>query len=121
MAAMSVQAVGGYVAGLIERHGLTIASVSSDAGVQPNYIWRLREGAIKEPAAETIGALVRAARGSYDRAIALLLTPNATEEDGRKAAREPDDMAVINRLPSAQRQLVLRLARELLREEFGEE
>lgn len=87
MRPMSVQAVGGYVQGLIDRQaGLTIASVSAAAGVEPNYIWRLRTGDVKKPSAEIVAGLVRAARGSIERAMGLLLDAQATEEDGRRAA-----------------------------------
>lgn len=89
MRGMSVQAVGGYVQGLIDRQGMTVAAVSADAGVEANYIWRLRTGDVKKPSAEVLGALVRAARGSIERAVALLLDVNATEEDGHRAAAEP--------------------------------
>lgn len=87
MRGMSVQAVGGYVQGLIDRQkGMTVASVSAAAGVEPNYIWRLRTGDVKKPSAEIVGSLVRAAKGSVEQAIALLLNSEATEEDGRRAA-----------------------------------
>lgn len=88
MRAMSVQALGAYVHELIEQQSsLTVASVSAAAGVEPNYIWRLRMGEVKKPSAEIVGALVRSAKGSVERAIALLLDAQATEEDGRRAAQ----------------------------------
>ena len=91
MPSMSVQAVGGYVQGLIDRQkGMTVASVSAAAGVEPNYIWRLRMGEVKKPSAEIIGSLVRAAKGSVEQAIALLLNAEATEEDGRQAAAKSE-------------------------------
>lgn len=120
MLRMSAQAVGAYVQELIERRGMTIAAVTAMAGVEANYLWRLRAGKIKAPAAETIGALVRAAHGSYDRALTLLLDPNATEIEGASAAQDFDELAVISRLPPHQRRLVAELARQMLHEELSQ-
>jgi transcriptional regulator with XRE-family HTH domain len=90
MSAMSVRAVGGYIQGLIDSHGdLTAAAVAERAGVKSNYIWRLKTGDIQEPSAKIIGLLVRAARGSVERAMELLLRDGATEEDGHAAATTP--------------------------------
>ena len=87
MRSMSVQAVGGYIQGLIDRQsGLTATVVADRAGVQSNYIWRLKSGDIKEPSAKIIGAIVRAAKGSVEQAIELLLNDQATADDGYRAA-----------------------------------
>jgi transcriptional regulator with XRE-family HTH domain len=114
---MSVQAVGAYIQGLIERHGLTIAAVTAEAGVKPNYLWRLLHAENGNPSALSIARLVRAARGDYDVAMALLLDDEAGEEAGTAAAHQPtDDAALLARLSPAQRQLLTELARELLHE-----
>jgi len=114
---MSVQAVGAYIQALAQRHGLTIAAVTAEAGVNQNYVWRLIHGNTNNPAAITLAKLVQCARGDYVQAMRLLLDDAATEQDGLEAAQKPDDEdAPFARLPAHQRKLLLDLARELLRE-----
>lgn len=128
MRTMSVQAVGGYVQGLIDRQAsLTIASVSAAAGVEPNYIWRLRTGEMKKPSAEIIGGLVRAASGSVERAIALLLDPQATEEDGKRAAQQVEftlsdrHRSALEGLSNEDLDLVIGLAERLKRSQAADQ
>ncbi len=85
---MSVAAVGGYVRGLIEGQGLTIAAVTTAADVQANYLWRLEHGLIKEPSARVMGKLVIAAGGNIEQALRLLLREDASADDGVAAAQK---------------------------------
>lgn len=101
MAAMSVQALGGYIEGLIERHGLKPADVQDAAGVRQNYLWKLINGKIKEPGAATVRDLVSAASGDIEQALELLADSEATEETGRAAAKKP-----IFRLNARHRELI---------------
>ena len=89
MPGMSVQAFGGYIEGLIDRHSLTLADVMDAAGVRQNYLWKLINGKIKEPGAATVLNLVSAAQGDIGQALELLVDPEATEESGRNAATKP--------------------------------
>lgn len=84
---MSVQAVGGYIDALLkQRPDMTAARLAEQAGVQNNYIWRLRSGSIDAPSARVIMALVSAVGGDLDLAASLLLDSEATVDDGERAA-----------------------------------
>lgn len=83
---MSVKAVGAYIDKLIARHDLKVQEVTDQAGVSANYVWRLRTGAIKEPAAHIIASLTKAVQGSMEDITQLLLDDNATVDDGERAA-----------------------------------
>lgn len=85
---MGVKAFGGYIEGLIAQHDeLTLASVQDAAGVRQNYVWKLVNGTIKAPGAETVRALVRAARGSVIEALEILASETMTRDEGYKAGR----------------------------------
>lgn len=88
MSFMSTRALGGYLEMLIKEQDLTVVAVTDAAGVNQNYIWRLMNGKTKRPGVQTIVDLVRAARGSIEKAIDLLADEGGTVESGREAARE---------------------------------
>lgn len=89
MSVMSVQALGGYIEGLIERHGLKLADVQDRAGVRQNYVWKLTHGKIQEPGASTVNDLVRAALGDIEKALELLGDSEATLKSGYEEAMRP--------------------------------
>lgn len=83
---MSVVAVAAYLRALIKYQGRTILAVTQAAGVHPNYISRLEQEKIKDPAARTLAALVREVGGNLEDAVDLLLADEATFKDGEARA-----------------------------------
>lgn len=82
---MNVKAVGAYIAALVDYRDLKTQDVTVAAGVSPNYIWRLKNGRIASPGAETLTALVRAAGGSTEH-LQRLLMDDATEQEAIRLA-----------------------------------
>jgi transcriptional regulator with XRE-family HTH domain len=91
---MGVQAIAGYIQGLIDRKGLIATKVAEGAEVQLNYLWRLEQGLIKEPSATKLASLVEEVGGDHIVAMRLLLDPNATSEDGRALASVHEDSSI---------------------------
>ena len=69
------------------------------------------EAGAHEPKMTQMEAYVRALGGSIFEVVRLLVDVNLTEE--------PDELAVVSRLPAHQRQLIAELARQMLKEEYG--
>jgi transcriptional regulator with XRE-family HTH domain len=90
----SVEAVGAYLSVLRERRGLKhldvirrIWEIAPELKtVNPNYVWRIESGKIKSPGAQLLMAFTRAVQGNPDHVSQLLLTTDATKEDGEHLA-----------------------------------
>jgi transcriptional regulator with XRE-family HTH domain len=89
---MSVKAAGAYLWELRDRRGLSrddIAAqirVRTGEGTNSVQVMRIEKGQPTNPA--VFAAFVQAVGGSWDEVRSLLLDQDATEELGRKAARE---------------------------------
>lgn len=77
--------IGKYLEETALANGMTIAGVTSDAGVKANYIWRLKNGKIKNPKMRTLRALTEAARGVWD-----VITELWDGEDGKPPHADRD-------------------------------
>jgi transcriptional regulator with XRE-family HTH domain len=63
---MNVKAIGAYFRRKARENRLTIKAVAEEAGVGPNYIWRLENGSVGRPSAELLKAITRAVRGTWE-------------------------------------------------------
>lgn len=98
---MGVEEIGQYIYDCVKANGLTIACVTAQAGVEPNYIWRLRKGRIKSPGVHTLRALTDAAKGAWDVVSELLNGTNSTAPDPRQAFDELAETLTDDELPDA--------------------
>ena len=125
---MNVKAVGTYIAALIDGYDLKTQEVTVAAGVSPNYVWRLKRGAINSPSAEIISSLFRVVGGSADH-LQRLLMDDATEDEARilaaqriAAARTPvheagfsdEELRLLSRLSPEQRRRLPDILRRLM-------
>lgn len=93
--AVTVEAFGAYVRVMREARKLkpdAVAKAMVEMGsrdmddVNPNYIWRIERGKVKEPGAQRVLAFVRVVRGSAEIATNLLLDDEASADEGRMLA-----------------------------------
>lgn len=83
---MGVAAVGAYVRTLADLQRITYAEATEEAGVQPKYIWRLENEAIKESSARVLRLLTKAVHGSWEDVGELIADVKATPQNGRAKA-----------------------------------
>lgn len=106
--------IGKYLEETALANGMTIAAVTSAAGVEANYIWRLKNGKIKNPKMRTLRSLTEAARGAWDVVTELWDTMNTDPVHADRAAFNelaetltddeiPDAIAALQRMRTSRR------------------
>lgn len=81
-----MKALEAYLSTLIHQRGLQVQDVTAQAGVNANYLWRLRNDKIASPGAPVLRQLITAVRGNIDD-LALLLRDDMTEREAQRLAR----------------------------------
>lgn len=117
MRVMSAEAIGEYFRALVElQPGLSLASVSRAAGVQPNYLSRLGvpgENGTKEPSGRVLLGLLRAAHGKIEHLEEILYSDTATAEQGRLLAEKTLNEMKAAPTENERRQVLQRLIADL--------
>ena len=93
--------IGKYLEDTALANGMTIAYVTSEAGVRPNYIWRLKNGKIKSPKMRTLKALTEAARGAWDVITELWDNADGKPAGGRDAFKALAETLTDEEIPEA--------------------
>ena len=126
-------AAGMYLRTLREGRGMSRKEIAAALKTSPSQIERIENGE-QETRGSLLFGFVDAVRGSAEHVQRLLLSAEASENEGERLARSwlgeivdalkplpeegltPDEQAIISRLTPQQRAAVVEVARQMLRE-----